>query len=77
VSPVGAIEIPVLTIPDLMQGVIWIPHGWGRTIREVPDLAKEKRGINVNLITDDNWKKLESFAGMVLLDGVPVKLEKV
>jgi anaerobic selenocysteine-containing dehydrogenase len=75
-SPISSIEIPVLTTPDLMSGVIWIPHGWGHTIQNVPELAKEKRGVNVNLITDDNWKNLETFAGMVLLDGIPVKLEK-
>ncbi len=76
-SPISSIEIPVLTTPYLMSGVVWIPHGWGRTIQTVPELAKEKRGVNVNLITDDNWKNLESFAGMVLLDGIPVKLEKI
>ena len=76
-SPINSIEIPVLTTPDLMKGVIWIPHGWGRTIQTVPELAKEKRGVNVNIITDDSWKNLETFAGMVLLDGVPVKLEKI
>jgi anaerobic selenocysteine-containing dehydrogenase len=77
VSPINSIEIPVLTTPDLMRGVIWIPHGWGRTIQNIPDLAIEKRGININLITDDHWEHLESFAGMVLLDGIPVKLEKI
>ena len=39
-------------------------------------MAADKRGVNVNLIIDDDWKKLETFAGMVLMDGVPVKLEK-
>ncbi|NVM54849.1 MAG: molybdopterin-dependent oxidoreductase [Candidatus Helarchaeota archaeon] len=77
VSSINSIEIPVLTTPDLMKGVIWIPHGWGRTNQKVPKLAKEKRGVNVNIITDDTWKNLETFAGMVLLDGVPVKLEKI
>lgn len=77
VSSIGSIDIPVITTPDLMKGVIWIPHGWGRTVTTVPELAKEKKGVNVNKITDDNWKNLESFAGMVLLDGIPVKLEKI
>ncbi|MDD1777431.1 MAG: molybdopterin-dependent oxidoreductase, partial [Candidatus Helarchaeota archaeon] len=77
VSPISSIEIPVLTTPDLMRGVIWIPHGWGRTVQNIPDLAIEKPGINVNVITDDHWEHLESFAGMVLLDGIPVKLEKI
>ncbi len=80
VSPINSIEIPVLITPDLMRGVIWIPHGWGgihRTLQNPPELAAEKRGINVNLITDDRWEHLETFAGMVLLDGIPVKLEKI
>ncbi len=77
ISPINSIEIPVKTTPDLMSGVVWIPHGWGRTIKTIPKIAKKKPGTNVNIITDDNWKNLETFAGMVLLDGVPVKLEKV
>jgi len=54
-----------------------VPHGWGRMVKKFPEIAKEKKGINVNLIIDDNWKNLESFAGMVLLDGIPVKIEKI
>ncbi len=73
----GSIDIPVLTTADLMQGVVWIPHGWGRTLQTIPSIAKEKRGVNVNIITDDNWENIETFAGMVLLDGIPVQLEKV
>jgi len=76
-SPINSIQIPMLTTPDLMKGVIWIPHGWGRTVQNVPELAKEKQGINVNLITNDDWKNIETFAGMVLLDGIPVKIEKI
>ena len=72
----GSIEMQAEITPDLMPGVIWIPHGWGRTITDVPDMAADKRGVNVNLIIDDDWKKIETFAGMVLMDGVPVKLEK-
>lgn len=73
---VGSIEIPAKLSEDMMQGVVWIPHGWGRTVETVPQMAVEKRGANVNLITDDDWHKLEPFAGMVMLDGIPVKLEK-
>ncbi|MHA1144669.1 MAG: molybdopterin-containing oxidoreductase family protein [Candidatus Helarchaeota archaeon] len=76
-SKTGSIEIPIKTTPDLMSGVIWIPHGWGRTIQDIPEIAIEKRGINVNVITDDNWNNLETFAGMVLLDGIPVRLDKI
>lgn len=76
-SRIGSIEIPAKITPDLLKGVIRIPHGWGRTIQEVPKIAREKRGVNVNVITDDNWKNLETFAGMVLLDGIPVRIEKV
>jgi formate dehydrogenase len=73
---VGSLQIPAKITDDLMKGVIWIPHGWGRTVQDVPDMAVEKRGVNVNLITDDDWTKLEPFAGMVLLDGIPVRVEK-
>jgi len=48
-----------------------------RTVKDVPEEAVEKRGVNVNLITDDSWENLETFAGMAPLDGIRVKLEKV
>ncbi|MFX1452622.1 MAG: molybdopterin-dependent oxidoreductase [Promethearchaeota archaeon] len=76
-SRINFIDIPIKLTDELMEGVIWIPHGWGRTIENPPEMAKEKFGYNVNLITDDNWKNLETFAGMVLLDGVKVRLEKI
>ena len=76
-TPIGSIEIQAELTSDLMPGVIWIPHGWGRASEDVSDMAADKSGVNVNSIIDDDWKKLETFAGMVLMDGVPVKLEKV
>jgi formate dehydrogenase len=76
-NKIGFIDIEAKLTPDLLEGVIWIPHGWGHTIKDKPSIAREKRGINVNLITDDNWKNLESFAGMAFLDGFPVKIEKI
>ena len=76
-SRIGSIDIPVKLTHDLMKGVIWIPHGWGRTVETVPEMAIEKPGVNVNLITDDDWMKLETFGGMVKLDGIQVKLEKI
>ncbi len=74
---IGSIDIPARMTDDLMKGVVWIPHGWGRTIKNVPEMAAEKKGVNVNLITDDDWTKLEPFGGMVMLDGIQVKLEKI
>lgn len=76
-SITGSIEIPAKITDELMKGVVWIPHGWGRTVHDVPEMAVEKRGVNVNLITDDDWRKLEPLAGMVMLDGIPVKIEPV
>ncbi len=76
-SKIGSIEIQAQITADLLPGVVWIPHGWGRTVENVPDIARTKPGINVNLITDDHWESLETFAGMVLLDGIAVKVEKV
>lgn len=76
-TKIGSIEILAQLTDDLMRSVIWIPYGWGRTNMASNDAAVEKRGTNVNLITDDDWRKLETFAGMVMLDGIPVKIEKL
>ena len=74
---IGSIDIPARITDDLMKGVVWIPHGWGGQVENVPEMAVEKKGVNVNLITDDDWTKLEPFGGMVMLDGIQVKLEKM
>ncbi|MBD3227804.1 MAG: molybdopterin-dependent oxidoreductase [Candidatus Lokiarchaeota archaeon] len=76
-TEIGSIKIPVKISSDLLEGVIWLPHGWGRTVKDVPDIAIEKKGINVNKITNDNWKGLETFAGMAFLDGFPANIEKI
>ncbi|TFF87718.1 MAG: hypothetical protein EU548_09890, partial [Promethearchaeota archaeon] len=77
-TQIGSIKIPVKVTPDLPKGVIWIPHGWGRTtVKDIPNMAIGKKGINVNKITDDNWKNIETFAGMAFLDGFPVNIEKI
>ena len=76
-SNTGTIKVPVRVTDDLMKGVVRIPHGWGRTVQDIPEGAVEKRGVNVNLITDDDWTKLEHISGMVMLDGIPVNIEPI
>lgn len=39
--------------------------------------SAEKRAVNVNLLTDGDWRTMEPIAGMVMLDGVLVKIEQI
>jgi anaerobic selenocysteine-containing dehydrogenase len=72
-SKVGLIELPVSLSDDMMPGVISIPHGWGHVMEDIRlSVAAEHPGVNVNLLTDENF--LDVLSGNAALNGVPVSL---
>jgi hypothetical protein len=58
-----------------MPGVISIPHGFSRVSPEEYHLPGKAPGACTNMLTDE--KDLETFAGMALLNGVRVRVEKI
>ena len=65
---------PVEVTPDLMPGVVSLPHGWGHDVDEsCLDVAKKHPGVNTNLLTDD--QAYDTATGTAVLFGTPVIVE--
>lgn len=74
-SPFGTIETDVLVTDEVGEGVIAVPHGWGH--RGGWKRANAAGGANVNALTSDRSEDLERLAGMSVLNGVAVRLDRV
>lgn len=75
-SRVGALEVEVQLTPDMMPGVVSLPHGWGHA-REGVNLrvAKAHAGVSLNDLTDDRF--LDPVSGNASLSGVEVSVEAI
>lgn len=74
-SNIGSIEIPARITEDIMPGVISIPHGFARVPEGECNLPGKGPGACSNVLTDE--RDLETFAGMALLNGVKVRVQKI
>ena len=69
-SKVGAVEVEVSAVDDVMPGVVSLPHGYGHQVagtrmRHAATVA----GVSINDLTDP--ERLE-LSGNAALSGVPV-----
>jgi anaerobic selenocysteine-containing dehydrogenase len=75
-SRAGVIEIPVEVTPEIMPGVVSIPHGWGH---DAPGaalaVAARHAGTNSNILADES--ALDPVSGTAILNGIPVELAPV
>ncbi|VVO19736.1 Nitrate reductase [Pseudomonas fluorescens] len=70
-SRVGVIEVEVLGSPDMMKGVVSLPHGWGHARPGVQmTIASGQPGSSANDLTDEC--QLDELSGNAALNGVPV-----
>jgi anaerobic selenocysteine-containing dehydrogenase len=70
-SRVGMIEVEVLGSPDMMKGVVSLPHGWGHARPGVQmAIASGQPGASANDLTDEC--QLDELSGNAALNGVPV-----
>lgn len=74
VSAHGAIETLVKSTDEVRPGTLAVPHGWGH--RGGWRIANAGGGVNVNQLMNSAPDSLERLAGMALLNGVPVRLER-
>ena len=77
-SDTGSIQIPAEVTPDIMQGVVSIPHGYGHNKSGVKmDIAADERyaGVSVNDITDHN--RLDELTNNAAFSGTKVFIEKL
>lgn len=75
-SRVGSVVAPVEVTEDLAPGVVSLPHGFGHDLPGVvQEVARERPGVNSNLLTDE--RDIDVLSGTAVLNGIPVTVEPV
>ena len=73
ISRTGTLRVPVEASPDVMPGVVCLPHGWGHDRDGVRlGTASANAGVSYNDITDD--KLVDAVSGNAALNGVAVEV---
>jgi len=75
-SRTGAVEISVEVTPDIMPGVVSIPHGWGHDgdgLRLA--VAEAHAGVNSNILADETL--VDPISGNAVFNGIPVEVAAV
>jgi anaerobic selenocysteine-containing dehydrogenase len=73
-SRVGELLVAAELTPDVMPGVVSLPHGWGHD-RDGIRLAVASRhaGVSINDLVDD--RRIDALTGTAVLNGTPVEIE--
>ncbi len=71
-SPTGMVRVPIRLHPELMEGTVALPHGWGHQHAKGLGVASRTSGVNVNLLAASGPGSLERFSGMAHLTGIVV-----
>ena len=72
-SRVGSVIAPLEVTPDVMQGVVSLPHGWGHGRSGTRlTVANLHPGVSINDLTDD--QRIDTLTGNAGFSGVPVQV---
>jgi anaerobic selenocysteine-containing dehydrogenase len=74
-SRAGEIEIEVSVTEDMLAGNIAVPHAWGH--RGGWRRANRAGGSTSNVLASPEPDALEPLAGMTVLSGIPVRLDRL
>ncbi|WP_111512218.1 molybdopterin-containing oxidoreductase family protein [Mycobacterium kyogaense] len=74
-SKTGSVEVPVTVTADMTQGTIALPHGWGHNGGW--KRANAAGGTSSNHLASSRPEDLERLAAMSILNGIPVRMERV
>jgi len=75
-SRVGEVEVAAEITPDVMPGVVCLPHGWGHDRPGVRlGIAARNPGVSINDVVDD--RRIDALTGNAVLNGTPVDVEPV
>jgi formate dehydrogenase len=75
-SATATIRLPVKWLPELMQGTVSVPHGWGHQHAKGLSVASALSGANVNILASDGPASVELLSGMSHLSGIPVEVSR-
>lgn len=73
----GEVTVPVELSDEMRLGLVSLPHGWGHNEEGIPGRkrAKERPGVNYNLLADERLMDMPSRN--TSLNNVPVEVEPV
>jgi anaerobic selenocysteine-containing dehydrogenase len=70
-SAAGSVAVEVEHCPDLMPGVVSLPHGWGHDRTDgAMTVAEDRPGVNSNVLTDAS--QVDPLSGNAVLNAIPV-----
>ncbi|MFC4124124.1 molybdopterin-dependent oxidoreductase [Nocardia rhizosphaerae] len=69
-SAAGSLTVRVEQTPEIMPGVVSLPHGWGHSSSTTQTVASANAGVNANVLTDDSV--VDAVSGTAVFNGVPV-----
>jgi len=75
-SKYGEVYMDANLSRDVMPGVVCYPHGWGHDGRGNWRIANAKGGKNINVLMGLGAETVETLAGMTIMDGLEVWIEK-
>lgn len=73
-SSTGSVRVPVTVTADMTDGTVALPHGWGH--QGGWQRANAAGGVSSNLLASSRPEDLEKLAGMSVLNGIPVRVER-
>jgi anaerobic selenocysteine-containing dehydrogenase len=69
-----SVQAQVQVSPDMMPGVVSLPHGWGHHLPGTQlRVAAERPGANLNALLDDQLR--DPLSGNAVLGGVAITME--
>lgn len=75
-SSCGQLEVSVEVTPEVMPGVVSLPHGWGHHQPHAQmAVARQHCGVNANEIVPD--ETVEPLTGNAIQNGIPVEIERL
>jgi anaerobic selenocysteine-containing dehydrogenase len=75
-SRVGTVALSAELSPNMMRGVVSIPHGYGHNRQGIQlRVAEQYAGVSINDLTDE--QDIDELTGNAVLNGVPVRLEPI
>jgi anaerobic selenocysteine-containing dehydrogenase len=75
-SRVGEVRVAAEVTPDVMPGVVSLPHGWGHDRNGTRlGVASRHAGVSINDVVDD--QRVDALTGTAVLNGTPVDVEPV
>jgi len=75
-SRVGELRVPAQVSPEVMPGVVSLPHGWGHDRPGARlTVAAQHAGASINDVIDD--QRVDALTGTAVLNGTPVEVEPV